>query len=76
MTPSVIAYILLLILLFTSCSSDHAGDGTEIESYFGTRLTAAAVDSALEAAMKKYNIPGLSFALINGGQTVHRKTLG
>lgn len=64
---------MLLMLPISGISSDN---GSEIVSYFGSKITKEAFDRYLQSRMEELNIPGLSVAVVNDGEVVHQQTLG
>lgn len=71
-------YILLIIVLINAALlyTTFSSRSNSIDSYIGTSISKETLDNYILQRMDELNIPGLSIAIINEGQVVHRNTFG
>ena len=68
----------LLTLLFTGSLwlSVAYSQQDKVNSYFGINIATSTVEAYIQTRMDELNIPGLSLAIINGGEVVYQEVFG
>ncbi|GAA4276891.1 serine hydrolase domain-containing protein [Aquimarina mytili] len=66
-------FLVALSVGVLSCTSKKQ---TSIDSYLGFDIPKDSIDAFIDSKMKEYNIPGVSFVVVNNGEVVYHKTKG
>lgn len=70
---SIVFFTISLSLLLSSRFTTNV---FEVKDYNGHTVPLDSLDNYLDQKMSDYNIPGLSIAILNGGEAVYHRTLG
>ena len=69
----------LFVIIFVSflyANLAYSQQADEVDSYFGINIATSTVNDYIQTRMDELNIPGLSIAIINGGEVVYREAFG
>ena len=58
------------------CANLAYSQSDRVNSYFGVKIATSTVEDYIQTRMDELSIPGLSIAIINGGEIVYRNTFG
>ena len=70
-TIKILTVIIFVFTITTACAQSKS-----IKTLDGKSLSVVKLNTAIEKAMKDYNLPGLSVAIINKNQLVYQKVFG
>ena len=66
----------VLVFISVLCLNVAFSQSDKVNSYFGIKIATSTLEDYIQTRMDELNIPGLSIAIINGGEVVYRETFG
>ena len=66
----------ILVFISVLCFNVTFSQTDKVNSYFGINIATSTVNDYIQTRMDELNMPGLSIAIINGGEVVYRETFG